>query len=94
MKLAALAILVLTLACATAGHNYDPAQVKKIRPGMTRAQVVQIIGAEPTDVEVEGNQTHLIWAHASATMGSVTSKAVTVTLDKAGLVVGEPTYDQ
>jgi len=93
MKLVALAVLILTVACATAGHNYDPAQVKKVKPGMTRAQVVQIIGAEPTDVEVEGDQTHLIWAHASATMGSTTSKAATVTLNKAGVVVGEPTFE-
>lgn len=93
MKLAALVVLIFTVACATAGHNYDPAQVKKVKAGMTRAQVVQIIGAEPTDVEVEGDQTHLIWAYAESNMGKTTSKAATVTLNKAGVVVGQPTFE-
>lgn len=70
------AVVALFLAgCAGTNFKWDDAY--KIQPGMTEAEVIQILG-KPYQTLRRGNETLLTWSYAEAFIG--TSKAVTFKL--------------
>ena len=47
------------------GYGFDISQAQSsIKPGMTRAEVVERIGHQPDQVSVSGNETKCVWSTA------------------------------
>lgn len=85
--------LVLTSAlvvAACAGTHFDWQTARQIQPGMSEAQLTQLMGA-PYMVKSEGGVQTWIWSYASGWTGSV--RTVSVQL-KDGAVVAAPAVPQ
>ena len=65
-------VCVVTLACgfgACAGTNFDWKDTEKIKPGMTEAEVVSILG-RPYSKTQSGSMTILTWSYATGFGGA------------------------
>jgi len=67
-KYFAAALMALVLAgCAGTNFSYD--QARKVRVGMTEAEVMQLMG-RPYSVTSRGNEQMWVWSHAKAFSGA------------------------
>lgn len=72
--------------CTTLGEDFDDERAAQIHQGMTRDQVIAVMGSPPS--QVEGNDSgRLVWLYAVADpIGfGVTSKRLAVSFDHQGL---------
>ena len=83
-KIAALAAAVALTACAGTGFSWDAARA--IKPGMTAAEVQQIMG-RPYMTSARADGDVWIWSHANGLTGASRSASVTF---KDGVVVSVP----
>lgn len=83
-----LSFVALT-ACASHGHNFSIDQANRVTNGMTREEVIRIMGGKPNSV-ANGGKT-FIWSFAKANfIGGTESRAVKFTFDDDGKAVGIP----
>lgn len=78
-------------ACSTLGTDFEENNALKIRKGMTREEVIAVMGAPPSTVEGT-NDWRLTWIFTVSdpiSFGS-RSKRVTVTFDDRGKAEGVP----
>ena len=61
----ALCVGLALMLCACAGTNFDWEDAERIKPGMTEAEVVSILGS-PYSRAQEGRVTVLTWSYADA----------------------------
>lgn len=82
-------MIFLTAGCATVGTNFDVATVQSLRPGMSEAQVVQVLGPPNTRVRMPDGSEMLGWtyAHANA-FGSATGKGAMLKFGPDGRYIG------
>lgn len=84
----AIAIAATLTACASVGNDFSWQDANSIRNGMTREQVIAILG-EPNSIE--DNAHVMIWSYAHVNMFSGTnSKAVKFLFDDKGITYGIP----
>lgn len=85
---ASLLPLCLT-ACTSLGEKFAPENAINVRNGMTREQVIAIMGSPPSEVEGH-DRGYLLWLHSTATPASygVETQKVMFTLDETGRVYG------
>lgn len=69
------AALMLT-ACVSMGTNYDPAAVNRLRVGMTKAEVVQLLGQPNQVVRNSDGSERLIWVHSTGSMLGANARSV------------------
>lgn len=82
-----LVVLTATLAlagCASAGSNYDPNAVSQIHAGMSKEEVIRLLGKPNTVATMPNGQTVLAWAHTSASVFNVNSRSVSLVFDADG----------
>lgn len=60
-----LCVWLALMLCACAGTNFDWEDAERIKPGMTEAEVVSILGS-PYSRAQEGRVTVLTWSYADA----------------------------
>jgi outer membrane protein assembly factor BamE (lipoprotein component of BamABCDE complex) len=90
LKLPALALISgLLHACSTIGEDFEWDRARQIRNGMTREEVIAIMGSPPSDVE-GGDHGKLIWLFSSADPLDVHFKRVSFTFDEQGKLYGIP----
>lgn len=85
-----LGVTVLS-ACSTLGTDFEENNALKIRNGMTREEVIGVMGSPPSQVEGT-NDWRLTWIYTISdpiSFGS-RSKRVTVTFDDRGKAEGVP----
>lgn len=71
-----LAAALMLAACVSMGTNYDPAAVDRLRVGMTKAEVVQLLG-QPNQVITNSDGTErLIWVHSTGSMLGANARSV------------------
>lgn len=76
-------------ACASIGPNYDPALVETLKPGMTKAQVMALLGKPTTTSRVADGTQQLMWVHSRGTMfGTAQARSVTLGFDAADRYLG------
>jgi hypothetical protein len=76
-------------ACSSIGTDFELANAERVRNGMSREQVIEVMGSEPSDVEGSDRGT-LIWLYSTASVLSTHVQRVSFTLDENGRVYGIP----
>ena len=69
------AALALT-ACVSMGTNYDAAAVERLRVGMTKAEVVQLLGQPNQVITNSDGSERLIWVHSTGSMLGANARSV------------------
>lgn len=65
------------VACASVGQDYNVATLEALQPGMTRAQVISMLGNPNTRTTLSDGSEQWMWVHARASaFGAAHSKAV------------------
>jgi len=74
------------IGCATAGVNYNPYAFHQIESGMTRDEVIRIVGKQPTHQYItstnEKTTTMLQWVFVNIGLAVGHSRALTITFDE------------
>lgn len=80
----------LCSACVSMGTSFDPAAVAQLRPGMTREQVIQLMG-KPNSVATgpDGRQ-QLIWVHSKGSMFGAEARSVALVFGPDGRLLQAP----
>lgn len=90
-RLSLAGVCVVLSACTTIGTDFDPDQARKIRRGMTRSEVVAIMGSPPSEVEGTNDwRLTWIWQESDVVSFGARTKRVTVTFDERGRVDNAP----
>jgi outer membrane protein assembly factor BamE (lipoprotein component of BamABCDE complex) len=80
---------ILLSACSSLGEEFPLEPANRVRNGMTRAEVVAIMGSQPSPVE-GGDHGRLTWVHASADPLDYDFQRVSFQFDEQGRVYGIP----
>lgn len=90
MKLPVLALFSFLLsACSTIGEDFEFERARQIQNGMTREEVIAIMGSTPSDIE-GGDHGKLVWLFSSADPLNVHLKRVSFSFDDQGKLYGIP----
>lgn len=71
-----IAAAVLLAGCVSMGTNYDQAAVDRLQPGMTKVQVIQMLGEPNQVVTIDGGGQKLIWVHSTGSMFGANARSV------------------
>ena len=76
--------------CMSMGTNYDQAAVARLRVGMSKAEVIQLLG-QPNQViaQSDGSQ-RLVWVHSTGSMLGANARAVALPFDSSGKLTDVP----
>lgn len=72
------------------GSNYDPAAVDRLQVGMTKAQVIQMLGQPNQIVTLAGGGQKLIWVHSTGSMLGANARSVGLPFDGNGRLTDVP----
>jgi hypothetical protein len=61
--LASVAAAISLAGCTSTGTNFDPVVAESIRPGMTTAEVVALLGP-PNEISKRAGRLTFVWRHA------------------------------
>ncbi len=67
---------LLLAGCVSMGTNYDPAAVDRLKVGMTKEQVIQMLGQPNQVVTLAGGGQKLIWVHSTGSMFGANARSV------------------
>lgn len=84
-----LAAMLACTACASAGTNYSDAAAASVRAGMTREQVIGMLGAPNSITMMADGGTLMLWLHSKANgmTGHAQARSVSFLFDREGRVV-------
>lgn len=88
-SLAAIASLLLA-GCVSMGTNYDPAAVDRLQVGMTKAQVIQMLGQPNQSITLAGGGQKLIWVHSTGSMFGANARSVGLPFGPDGRLIEVP----
>lgn len=81
--------IIFVIGCASAGQYFTIDSANQIKNGMTREEVIAIMGTNPYQITDQGKT--LIWSYAkSGFSGATESRAVKFSFDKNGKTYGVP----
>lgn len=75
-KYAVFAAALMLAGCVSMGTNYDPAAVQQLQVGMTKDQVIQMLGKPNQVINYADSSEKLIWVHSTGSMLSATARSV------------------
>jgi outer membrane protein assembly factor BamE (lipoprotein component of BamABCDE complex) len=75
-------------ACVSTGPNYDPGAVERLSTGMTREQVIALLGRPTTRVTLADGTQQWMWLRSRGTMlGTADARSVTLLFGADGRYV-------
>ena len=81
---------LLLAGCVSMGTDYDPAAVDRLQVGMTKAQVIQMLG-QPNQVVTNSDGTsRMIWVHSTGSMLGAKARSVGLPFDRNGKLTDVP----
>jgi hypothetical protein len=88
-----LVVLVAFLcgACVSMGTNFDPAAVDRLQVGMTKAQVIQMLGQPNQVIANSDGSERLIWVHSKGSMLGANARSVGLPFGPDGKLTDVPT---
>lgn len=87
MKQLALLSAALLLAGCAVGTNYDVNSLSQLKPGMSQAEVVGMLGKPYTESRLPDGTTMLGWMHARSTGFSARGRSVQLRFDSSGRLI-------
>lgn len=85
------AIAALLLAgCVSMGTDYDVAAVDRLRMGMTKAEVIGLLGQPNQVVTNSDGSERLIWVHSTGSMLGANSRSLGLPFDSSGKLTDVP----
>jgi hypothetical protein len=86
-----LVFAALTLAgCVSMGTNYDPAAVERLRIGMTKAEVIQMLGRPNQVITNSDGSERLVWVHSTGSMFGANARSVGLPFGPDGRLADVP----
>ena len=87
-----LTVLVsLTLAgCVSMGTNYSDAAVTQLQPGMSKAEVIRLLGSPNSTVSMSDGRVQLGWVHSQGSMFGAKAKTLTLPFGPDGRLLQVP----
>lgn len=79
----------LLAACATLGNNFDRENARRVHNGMTREEVIRIMGSPPSNVEGT-DPSKLVWLYATSDPMTYSMNRITIRFDEYGKSYGIP----
>jgi len=71
-------LLIVLQACATRGPNFKLEDAQRVQIGMTRPEVVAILGSEPSDVSVDLSGELCMWTRVEVSPAHINSRSFAV----------------
>lgn len=71
-----IAAAALLAGCVSMGTNYDSAAIDRLQVGMTKAQVIQMLGQPNQVITLAGDGEKLIWVHSTGSMFGANARSV------------------
>jgi hypothetical protein len=91
MKSAFVLILAMSVTgCVSMGTNYDQAAVARLRVGMTKAEVIALLGRPSQVVSNSDGGERLVWVHSTGSMLGANARSVGLPFDLAGKLIDIP----
>jgi outer membrane protein assembly factor BamE (lipoprotein component of BamABCDE complex) len=88
-KILCLVAIIVLMGCASAGQYFTIDSANKIKNGMTRDEVVAIMGTKPYQITDQGKT--FVWSYAQVgATGRMESRAVKFSFDEKGKTYGVP----
>jgi hypothetical protein len=88
-NLAVLAALLLA-GCVSMGTNYDVAAVDRLQKGMTKAEVIQMLGKPNQFINYSNGTESLIWVHSTGSMFGANARSVGLPFGPDGKLTDVP----
>ncbi len=85
-----IAIAALLAGCVSTGTNYDPAAVDRLQVGMTKAEVIRMLGQPNQVIALAGGGKKLIWVHSTGSMFGANARSVGLPFDRDGKLSDVP----
>jgi hypothetical protein len=89
IALAIFHLIAIETGCSSIGREFDFANAKRIKNGMSREEVIEIMGSEPDNIEGD-DPGKLVWLSSSSTSFTLNMRRVRLNLDENGKVYGIP----
>jgi hypothetical protein len=71
-------IIALLLTGCASGTNYNPASVSQLQPGMSKEEVVKMLGKPNSVTAMANGQTILVWARAKVSPFGASSRSASL----------------
>jgi hypothetical protein len=85
------AVAALSLAgCVSMGTNYDVAAVDRLRVGMTKAEVIGLLGQPNQVVTNSDGSDRLVWVHSTGSMFGANARSVGLPFGPDGRLTDVP----
>jgi len=84
------AAALLLAGCVSMGTNYDAAAADRLRVGMTRAEVIGLLGQPNQVVTNSDGSERLVWVHSTGSMLGANARSVGLPFGPDGRLTGVP----
>lgn len=84
------AAAMMLAACVSMGTDYDAAPVERLRVGMTKAEVVQLLGQPNQVINHSDGTQRLVWVHSTGSMFGANARSVGLPFDVDGRLSDVP----
>lgn len=89
-RLIPLAAALLLAGCVSMGTDYDPAAVDRLQVGMTKGEVIRMLGQPNQVIALSGGGQKLIWVHSTGSMFGANARSVGLPFDADGRLTDVP----
>lgn len=81
---------LMLAACVSMGTNYDSAAVGQLKVGMTKPQVIMMLGKPNQTVTYADGAQRLVWVHSTGSMFGASARSVGLPFDREGKLTEVP----
>lgn len=89
-KYYAVVAALLLAGCVSMGTNYDVEAVDRLQVGMTKAEVIGLLGQPNQVVTLSGGGQKLVWVHSTGSMFGAEARSVGLPFDREGKLTDIP----
>jgi len=86
----AVAAALLLAGCVSMGTNYDVAAVDRLQVGMTKAQVIGLLGQPNQVITNSDGSERLVWVHSTGSMLGANARSVGLPFGADGRLTDVP----
>lgn len=80
----------MCVGCVSMGTNYDAAAVERLEVGMTKQQVIGLLGKPNQVITNSDGSERLVWVHSTGSMFGANARSVGLPFDHDGRLTDVP----